>query len=143
MHLVETPAVFPVGELPTIRTLRVYPEVVDEWYGIRVEVTWERPFDSALLDRIRNRQQREFSEAHPACVLVGDWPVDYQVSKHVISQVLSHPAYREFWQTEHHVCCQEYEDGPTREVVIPQFSSREFQHSAWRRDGGDLGASRR
>lgn len=129
--------------LPTVATIEIRSSTVDEWYGIDVDVTFVEPFAAAAFREAVEAEKQAWFAANPRQAHVGPWPLERGLFDHVVSQVIGSAAWETFYATPRRVTCEEYEDGPEREVVIPRFRAADFGEFDWRTDGAWLSASDR
>lgn len=130
-------------KLPKIATMTVKSDACDEWYGVEVRVTWEKPFDYIAHSRWVKEEQDEWFKKNPKSCHVGPWERERKLRDHVVAQVLARPEWEAYYATPHRVRCEEYEDGPERIVTIPRFTATDFCDWGFSTDGGWLSASDR
>jgi hypothetical protein len=128
---------------PEIKVTRVYPEVIDEWYGVNVDFDWVKPFDARAFREAVRDEERAWFAAHPREMHVGTFPLEKAIGQHIASRVVASPQWAEFYSKPRSVRAEEYEDGPTRIVTIPRFGERDFDSWDFNERGGYASASTR
>jgi hypothetical protein len=130
-------------KFPEIKEVKISTEVVDEWYGIEVHVTWKEPFDIAEFGKENKAEMERWFKANPKTMHVGPWPLEQALKEYLVKLVLAHPAYEAYYAKPRFVTCEDGEDGPERRVQIPRFKAEDFQDWSFYADHGWLSASDR
>jgi len=101
-----------------IRVASVRPSVVDEWFGVEVRFDWVIPPEKR-------------------------WTDDIDLAHQVAAQIVKSPEYAAFYSKPTRVTCEEYEDGPPRQVTLPRFQAEDFVDWNFSSTGGWMTASDR
>lgn len=113
---------------PGLRVTKIYPERVDEWYGVAVRFEWVRPFDfDAYQEAVRAEQEAWFL-ANPKKMHVGLFPLEKVAADHIRREITQSPQWIDFYSK------------PQR---VPRFTARDIDNWDFDGRGGYASASTR
>lgn len=144
--LVKPPAPAKVS-FPPLQVTKIYPEGVDEWYGVAVRFDWAGPFDYAAYKKALSAESKSWFDAHPRQMHVGTWPLEERMADHIRREIGRSPEWAEFWTKPHKVrVYDEYADddeGSSSVVTLPKFSVSDIDQWDVHEQGGNASASSR
>lgn len=112
---------------PALRVTKVYPERVDEWYGVGVEFRWVRPLDVEAHRRAsRAEEEAWFADSHRTHV--GLFPLERAMGDHIRREIARSPQWVEFF---------------ARQRSMPRFTERDIDNWSFDAQGGTASASTR
>ena len=113
---------------PPLRVTKIYPQHVDEWYGVGVEFRWAAPFDIEAHREATRSEGDAWFAAHPRKMHTGLFPLEKAIGDHITAQITRSPQWIEFFSK------------PQR---VPQFTARDIDNWDFDAQGGTASASTR
>ena len=132
---------------PPLRVTKIYPEGVDEWYGVGIRFDWAGRFDYDAYKKALRAESKSWFDAHPRQMHVGLWPIEEKMAEHIRREIGRSPEWAEFWTKPHKVrVYDEYADddeGSSSVVTLPKFSTSDIDQWDVHEQGGNASASSR
>lgn len=145
--LISKPSTASASELtfPPLQVTKIYPQGIDEWYGVGIRFNWAGPFDYSAYKKALNAESKAWFDAHPRQMHVGLWPLEKKMEDHLLREIGRSPEWAEFWTTPHTVRIYDQDDdeGGSSVVTLPKFSIRDIDQWDVHEQGGNASASSR
>lgn len=112
---------------PTLRVTAIYPEYVDEWYGVRVNFQWARPLDMTAYRQMAQAEEEDWFRSHPGRMHVGPFPLEKAMGEHIGREITRSPQWTEFFSKSR----------------IPRFTAQGIDNWNFDEQGGTASAGTR